>query len=159
MKFGLFAINMGPCSDPVTAVGVAQAAESAGFESVWTGEHIVLADPDPQVPVSPVPSGIGHQSRRRLAQHLDPKSALLDPAVSLAFIAAHTQRVKLGTGIIILPQRNPLVLAKELASVDVVSRGRLIFGLELEVQERALGAEVRDAHERHGGERDRPAPP
>src|SRR5437667_443223 len=124
MKFGLFAINMGPCSDPVTAVRVAQAAEAAGFESVWTGEHIVLPDPDPQVPASPVPSGIGHQSRRRLAQHLDPKSALLDPAVSLAFVAAHTQRVKLGTGIIILPQRNPLVLAKELASVDVVSGAR-----------------------------------
>src|SRR3989442_1401388 len=117
MKFGLFGINMGPCSDPVTAVRVAQAAEAAGFESVWTGEHIVLPDPDPQVPASPVPSGIGHQSRRRLAQHLDPKSALLDPAVSLAFVAAHTQRLKLGTGIIILPQRNPLVLAKELASV------------------------------------------
>src|SRR5882672_5880484 len=128
MKFGLFAINMGPCSDPVTAVRVAQAAEATGFESVWTGEHIVL--PDPQVSASPVPHGIGHQSRRRLAQHLDPKSPLLDPAVSLAFVAAHTQRVKLGTGIIILPQRNPLVLAKELASVDVVSRGRLIFGLE-----------------------------
>jgi len=92
MKFGLFGINMGPCSDPVTAVRVAQAAEAAGFESVWTGEHIVLPDPDPQVPASPVPSGIGHQSRRRLAQHLDPKSALLDPAVSLAFVAAHTQR-------------------------------------------------------------------
>jgi len=127
MKFGLFGINMGPCSDPVTAVRVAQAAEAAGFESVWTGDHIVL--PDPQVPASPVPPGIGHGSRRRLAQHLDPKSPLLDPAVSLAFVAAHTQRVKLGTGIIILPQRNPLVLAKELASVDVVSGGRLIFGL------------------------------
>ena len=76
-----------------------------------------------------MPPGIGHGSRRRLAQHLDPKSPLLDPAVSLAFVAAHTQRVKLGTGIIILPQRNPLVLAKELASVDVVSGGRLIFGL------------------------------
>jgi hypothetical protein len=74
MKFGLFAINMGPCSDPVTALRVAQAAEAAGFESVWTGEHIVLPDPDPQVPASPVPSGIGHQSRRRLAQHLDPKA-------------------------------------------------------------------------------------
>src|SRR5437870_6726139 len=129
MKFGLFGINMGPCSDPVTAVRVAQAAEAAGFESVWTGEHIVLPDADPQVPASPVPPGIGHGSRRRLAQHLDPKSPLLDPAVSLAFVAAHTKTIKLGTGIIILPQRNPLVLAKELASVDVVSGGRLIFGL------------------------------
>ena len=54
---------------------------------------------------------------------------MLDPAVALTFAAAHTSRVKLGTGIIILPQRNPLVLAKELASVDVLSGGRLIFGV------------------------------
>jgi len=111
MKFGLFGINMSICSNPDVAARVARAAEAAGFESVWTGEHVVL--PDPQVPPSPLP----------------PHSPLLDPAVTLAFIAAHTKTIKLGTGIIILPQRNPLVLAKELASVDVVSGGRLIFGL------------------------------
>jgi len=111
MKFGLFGINMGACSNPDAAARVAQAAEAAGFESLWTGEHVVL--PDPQVPPSPLP----------------PHASLLDPAVALAFVAAHTKKVRLGTGIIILPQRNPLVLAKELASVDVVSGGRLIFGL------------------------------
>jgi probable F420-dependent oxidoreductase len=111
MKFGLFGINMGACSNPESATRVAQAAEAAGFESVWTGEHVVL--PDPQVAPSPLP----------------PTYPLLDPAVALAFVAAQTKTVKLGTGIIILPQRNPLVLAKELASVDVVSNGRLIFGL------------------------------
>jgi probable F420-dependent oxidoreductase len=111
MKLGLFGINTGPCADPETAARVAQAAEAAGFESVWTGEHVVL--PDPQVPPSPAP----------------PELPMLDPAVSLAFLAAGTRRLRLGTGIIILPQRNPLVLAKELASVDVVSNGRLIFGL------------------------------
>jgi len=111
MKFGLFGVNMGICSNPDTAARVAQAAEGAGFESVWTGEHVVL--PDPQVPPSPLP----------------PEYPILDPAVGLTFIAAHTKKVRLGTGIIILPQRNPLVLAKELASVDVVSGGRLIFGL------------------------------
>jgi len=111
MKFGLFGINFGPCVVPENAVRVAQAAEAAGFESVWTGEHVVL--PDPQVPPSPVPPGM----------------PMLDPAVSLAFVAGATQHLRLGTGIIILPQRNPLVLAKELASVDVVSRGRLIVGV------------------------------
>lgn len=111
MKLGLFGINMSVCSNPDTAARVAQVAEAAGFESVWTGEHVVL--PDPQAPPSPLP----------------PHYPLLDPAIALAFIAAHTKTVKLGTGIIILPQRNPLVLAKELASVDVVSGGRLIFGL------------------------------
>jgi len=111
MRFGLFGINIGACASGQTAVSIAQAAEAAGFESVWTGEHVVL--PDPQAPPSPVP----------------PETPFLDPAVALALVAAHTKRVRLGTGIIILPQRNPLVLAKELASVDVVSGGRLIFGL------------------------------
>jgi probable F420-dependent oxidoreductase len=111
MKLGLFGINMNACSAPDTARRVAQAAEAAGFESLWTGEHVVL--PDPQVAPSPLP----------------PAYPLLDPAVALGFIAAHTKTIKLGTGIIILPQRNPLVLAKELASVDVLSQGRLIFGL------------------------------
>ena len=111
MKLGLFGINFGPCADPTVAARVAQAAEAAGYESVWTGEHVVL--PDPQAPPSPAP----------------PQTPMLDPAVALAFVAGHTHRIRLATGIIILPQRNPLVLAKELASVDVVSGGRLIAGL------------------------------
>jgi len=111
MKFGLFGINMGPCVDPDAARRVAQEAEACGFDSLWTGEHVVL--PDPQAPPSPA----------------SPETPFLDPAVSLAYVAAHTKKVLLGTGIIILPQRNPLVLAKELASVDVVSNGRLLFGL------------------------------
>lgn len=111
MKFGLFGINVGACADPETATAVARAAEDAGFDSVWTGEHVVL--PDPQVPPSPSA----------------PDNPMLDPAVALSFIAARTERIRLGTGIIILPQRNPVVLAKELASLDVLSGGRLIFGL------------------------------
>jgi probable F420-dependent oxidoreductase len=124
VKFGLYGINVGACADPATAARVARLAERVGFDSVWTGEHVVL--PDPQVPPSPLP----------------PRTALLDPAVALAFIAAHTQTIRLATGIIILPQRNPLVLAKELASVDVVSGGRLLFGIGagyLEPEFSALG--------------------
>jgi probable F420-dependent oxidoreductase len=109
MKFGLFGINSGPLADPDSSVRAAQAAESVGFDSVWTGEHVVL--PDPQEPPSPAPPGM----------------PMLDPAVALAYIAAHTSTIALATGIII-PQRNPLVLAKELASLDVVSNGRLWFG-------------------------------
>src|SRR5579863_10671601 len=111
MKIGLFAINFGPCAVPETAAEVARQAESAGFESLWTGEHVVL--PDPQAPPSPAP----------------PETPMLDPTAALAFVAAHTKTVRLGTGIIILPQRNPVVLAKELASVDVISNGRLTFGI------------------------------
>jgi len=111
MKFGLFGINFGVCVTPAAIARIAKAAEDAGFESLWTGEHVVL--PDPRVAPSP----------------MAPDAPMLDPAVALAFAAAHTKTIRLGTGIIILPQRNPLVLAKELASVDVVSGGRLIFGL------------------------------
>lgn len=111
MKIALFGINTGPCANPSTATAVAQAAEAAGFESLWTGEHIVL--PEPQVPPSPVPAD----------------TPFIDSAIALAFVAASTTRVRLGTGIIILPQRNPVVLAKELASLDVLSNGRLIFGI------------------------------
>ncbi|HMD04519.1 MAG TPA: LLM class F420-dependent oxidoreductase, partial [Candidatus Binatus sp.] len=110
-KFGLFGINNGPCAFPKCAAAVARAAEEAGFESVWTGEHVIL--PDPQAPPSPVPANY----------------PMLDPAIALAFVAAHTTKIRLGTGIIILPQRNPVVLAKELASTDVLSNGRLIFGI------------------------------
>lgn len=129
MKFGLFSMNSFACSYPETAVEIAQRAESAGFESLWAGEHVVFSDP--QVPPSPAA----------------PDARFLDPVVALTFLAAHTSRVRLGTGIIILPQRNPLVLAKELASLDELSGGRLIFGIGagyLEPEFRALGVPFND---------------
>ncbi|WP_152363229.1 TIGR03619 family F420-dependent LLM class oxidoreductase [Microlunatus speluncae] len=110
MKFGLFAINYGTCADPAVAVEVARAAEAAGFESAWSGEHLVL--PDPRPPGSPFP----------------PDLPLLDTIVALTLIAAHTTTLRIGSGIIVLPLRNPVVLAKELASLDVVSGGRLLAG-------------------------------
>jgi len=125
MKIALFGINHGPCADPQVAAEVARAAEAAGFDSLWTGEHIVL--PDPQVPPSPVPA----------------YAPFIDSLVALSFVAAHTKRIRLGTGIIILPQRNPVVLAKELASTDVLSGGRLIFGIGigyLKFEFEAIGA-------------------
>ncbi|HTO68334.1 MAG TPA: LLM class F420-dependent oxidoreductase [Myxococcota bacterium] len=133
MKFGLHAINTGVCSDPDAAVRVARAAETAGFDTVWTAEHVVL--PDPQAPPSPAP----------------PQLKMLDPAVALAYVAAHTTTLRLATGIIILPQRNPVVLAKELASVDVLSKGRLVFGLGagyLKPEFQALGAPFADRGQR-----------
>ena len=129
MQIGLFGINFGVITTPESMVQVAKTAEDAGFDSVWTGEHVVL--PDPRIPPSPS----------------EPRTSFFDPLGALAFVAAHTSRLRLGTGIIILPQRNPLVLAKELATVDVLSRGRLIFGLGvgyLEPGFRALGAPFED---------------
>jgi probable F420-dependent oxidoreductase len=124
MKFGLFSMNSYACSYPETAARIAQLAEAAGLESLWAGEHVVL--PDPRTPES------------RMA----PDEPILDPIVTLTYLAAHTQQVRLGTGIIILPQRNPLVLAKELASLDVLSGGRLLCGIGVgyvESEMRAIG--------------------
>lgn len=107
----LFGINMGAASEPASLIRIAQAAEAGGFESVWTGEHIVL--PDPQAPPSPAA----------------PETSMVDTVVALTYVAAATTTLKLGSGIIILPQRQPAVLAKSLASLDYLSGGRLIFGL------------------------------
>lgn len=111
MKIGLFAINYNTCADPEAAIDVARYAEAAGFESVWTGEHLVLPDPKP--------AGFS----------MPPTVPFLDTTVALTLLARTTNTIKLGSGIIILPLRNPVVLAKELASVDVVADGRLIVGV------------------------------
>lgn len=111
MKIGLYGINVGPCAEPDVLAEAARRAEAAGLDSLWTAEHVVL--PDPQVPPSPSP----------------PHMKLLDPAVALGFAAAQTDTIRLATGIIILPQRNPVVAAKEFATVDRLSKGRLIFGV------------------------------
>ena len=126
MKLGLFAINMGASSTPEQLVSTAQAAEVAGFDSVWAGEHVVL--PDPQVPPSP----------------MAPQDPALDPFLALAWAAASTSTLRLATGIVILPQRNPVVLAKQVATLDVLSRGRVILGVGvgyLEPEFRAIGAD------------------
>src|SRR5262245_33329520 len=90
---------------------LARLTEGAGVESIWVSEHVVV--PDPKAPPS----------------NMDPRDPILDPVTSLAFLAGLTSSVLLGTGVIVLPLRNPLILAKELATVDVLSGGRLIFGI------------------------------
>ncbi len=125
MELGLFGINIGANADPEHLAASVRAAEAAGFDSVWAGEHVVL--PDPQVPPSP----------------MAPRDRALDPLVALTWAAAASPRLRLATGIVILPQRNPVVLAKQLASLDVVSGGRLTFGVGtgyLEPEFRAIGA-------------------
>ena len=125
MKFGLHSVNLHTCGYPDAAARIGRAAEAAGFESLWVADHVVLPDP----PVAGRP--------------MTPDQRLLDPIVALTFLAAHTQRIRLATGVIILPQRQALVLAKQLASLDVLSNGRLIFGLGVgwcEPEMRAVGA-------------------
>ena len=119
MKLGLFVPLSYPFATPelVTAVGVQ--AEARGYESVWLAEHVVLFDdygseypysPDGRLP-APAQYGI------------------LEPLTTLAYLASCTSSLRLGTGICLLAQRNPVYLAKEVASVDWLSGGRVEFGI------------------------------
>lgn len=121
LKFGLTAINGGATSYPEALAGVAQAAEMAGFDSLWAGEHHVLAASSTMIPAT---------------------SRFLNPVVALTYAAAYTRTIRLGTGVLLLPQHQPLILAKELASLDVLSGGRLIVGIGVgwaEAEFEALG--------------------
>ena len=119
MKIGLFGINMGQEDAPDTLLPLVQKAEALGFESVWTGEHVMI----PLEYASRYP----FNSTGRVS--VPPEGHFIDPLITLSFIAAHTTRLRLGTGINLLPQSNPLLLAKQTASLDHLSSGRLLLGL------------------------------
>ena len=120
MKFGLRYCNTGRYVDPAEAVALARAGEAAGFESLWTVEHTV------------VPGGYGskypYADSGRMAGGND-SIALPDPLIWMAYVAAVTTRIKLATGIMILPQHNPVVAAKQIATLDHMSGGRILLGI------------------------------
>jgi probable F420-dependent oxidoreductase len=108
MKFGLASVNAGFNSYPDKMARIARAAEKTGFDSIWAGGHPFLSE---------------KQTR------MQPSLRMLDPIVALTFIAAHTKTIRLATGILLLPQFNPIIVAKQLASLDVLSEGRLTVGI------------------------------
>ena len=119
MKFGLMYANAGPFAFPEMLTHLATTAERCGVESLWAVEHVVIP--------------VGYQS----TYPYDPSGKIPapeqvpmpDPLISLAYAAAVTQTIRLATGILILPQRHPLYVAKEVASLDVLSHGRMILGI------------------------------
>jgi probable F420-dependent oxidoreductase len=111
MKIGWFGVGSGILSDKGAVGAVAEAAEGLGFESLWVGEHPVLIDP------------------RERPSPLAPHTPLLDPVGVLSYLACCSSRINLGTGVVILPLRNPVILAKQVATADVLSDGRVILGV------------------------------
>ena len=119
MKLGLMFVNSGPFSNPALLAHLATTAERCGVESMWTVEHVVI----PQDYKSPYP----YSTSGKIPGGED--IAIPDPLLPLAFAAAVTKKIKLGTGVLILPQRHPLYVAKEVATLDVLSGGRAILGI------------------------------
>ncbi len=119
MKFGIVFANTGPFVDPAAAAVLARSAEASGFESLWTVEHTV------------VPAGYEstypYDRSGRMPGSDD--SPIPDPLVWLAYLASVTSTINLATGILIQPQRNPVVLAKEVATLDHLSGGRMQLGV------------------------------
>lgn len=119
MKFGLTHANIGRFSNPGPALELAHAAERAGFDSLWTVEHVVL--PTKYEPLYPeTPDG---------RFPFDVSEPIADPLVWLAFVANVTEHMKLGTAVLVLPQRNPLIAAKEVATLDRLTDGRVLLGV------------------------------
>ncbi len=119
MKIGIFVPLAGPTATADCAAALAEEAEGHGVDSLWVAEHVVLFDEygsrypyadDGRIPVGG-------------------EAGFLDPVGTLCFLAGRTSRIRIGTGICLVPQRNPVYTAKEVATADVLSGGRVDFGV------------------------------
>ena len=119
MKIGLFAPLGNPWSTPEYMTALAEGAEERGFDSIWVAEHVVLFDEYasryPYAANGKIPAG--------------GESGIFEPFTSVAYMAARTSTIRFGTGICLVPQRNPLYTAKDVAAVDWLSGGRFDFGV------------------------------
>jgi probable F420-dependent oxidoreductase len=119
MRVGLHALGIGTGARPQVIRAVATAAETAGFATLWAGEHVVLVD----------------EPRSRYPYSADGRIAVpagadwLDPLLGLSYVAAVTSRIGLATGVLLLPEHNPVLAAKQAATLDVLSGGRLTLGV------------------------------
>jgi probable F420-dependent oxidoreductase len=116
---GLHALGIGNGADRAVIDAVASAADGCGFATLWAGEHVVMVD----------------QSASRYPYSNDGAIAVpaeadwLDPMIALAFAAAASSRIGVATGVLLLPEHNPVVVAKQAASLDRLSGGRLTLGV------------------------------
>ncbi len=138
MRWGIvFASTSFP--EPDRAVVMAQAAEAAGFDSLWCPEHVVVAVGESVTPYAGSEDGRMDRLWRR--------GGIPDPLIWLAFVASRTTTIKLGTNVVIVPEHQPVVLAKAAATLDFLSGGRLNLGIgvgELPEEYAAVGMEFTD---------------
>lgn len=120
MKFGLRYCNTGRYTDTAKAAELVQAGEDAGFESAWTVEHTIIPEGyESSYPYSDTGKMPG----------IDAATDLPDPLIWMAYMASITSKIKLATGILILSQHSPVVCAKQVATLDAMSGGRVLLGI------------------------------
>lgn len=119
LRLGLHALGVGTGARREIIDATAAAAENRGFATLWAGEHIVMIDE----PSSRYP----YAADGRIA--VPAEADWLDPLIALSFAAAATRSIRLATGVLLLPEHNPVALAKRAASLDVLSGGRLALGI------------------------------
>ncbi|WP_405603305.1 LLM class F420-dependent oxidoreductase [Streptomyces sp. NBC_00081] len=119
MRVGLHALGIGDGARPEVIRTVATAAETHGFARLWCGEHVVLVD----APASRYP----YSADGRIA--VPPDADWLDPLLALTFAAAVTSRIEIASGVLLLPEHNPVLVAKQAATLDVLSAGRFTLGV------------------------------
>jgi len=117
MKIGFFAVGIGATAEPEAARAAAVTAERLGFATIWAPEHVVLVEQY----ISKYPYSSGQFPG-------PPEIPIADPFTTLAYVAAATTTIRLGTGVCLVPEHNPLVLAKTAATLDRLSGGRFILG-------------------------------
>jgi probable F420-dependent oxidoreductase len=122
MRVGICCAGVGAAASGDFIRRSARSAEQAGFSAFWVGEHVVLFGAYPQ---SKYPYAGLYGSDVPLP---DPRMPIVDPVATMAWAGASTERIEVGSGILILPQRNPVVLAKELATIDEFTGGRVVLG-------------------------------
>jgi probable F420-dependent oxidoreductase len=119
MRFDLWVPTASPMTTPELLDAVAEGAEARGIGTIWVGEHVVLFEE--------------YESRYPYAEDgripAPPGSGLLEPLLALTYLAARTSTVRLGTAMLLLPQRNPVYVAKEVATLDWLSGGRVDLGI------------------------------
>jgi probable F420-dependent oxidoreductase len=119
MQLGLHALGIGNGADRAVIDAVAAAAQSAGFATLWSGEHVVMVDESA--------SRYPYSDDGRIA--VPAEADWIDPLIGLSFAAAATSTIRIATGVLLLPEHNPVLVAKKTATLDTLSGGRLTLGI------------------------------
>jgi probable F420-dependent oxidoreductase len=119
MKIGVFATFMSPSATPAMIGDFGRRAEGMGLDSIWMGEHVALFDKNT----------FGYPGSKDGRIPVPPGGGMLDVTATFGYLAAATKKLRFGTGVALVPQRNPIYTAKEMATLDWLSDGRLDFGI------------------------------